>query len=82
MGKRKYFERLLQNSRNVRFADIWVVQAFGFVHIRTSGSHHVYKHPHIPELLNLQEVKGQAKPYQIAEFLKYVELFQLEMENE
>jgi predicted RNA binding protein YcfA (HicA-like mRNA interferase family) len=57
------------------------VVAFGYQLIRVNGSHRVYKHPRIPELLNLQEVKGEAKPYQIAEFLKYVEIFQLQMEE-
>jgi predicted RNA binding protein YcfA (HicA-like mRNA interferase family) len=59
MGKQKYFERMLQNQKNVRFADLeWLVFAFGYILIRTNGSHRVYKHPRVPELLNLQEVKG------------------------
>ena len=82
MGKQKYFERILQSQKNVRFSDLeWLVLAFGYTLIRTNGSHRVYKHPRIPELLNLQEVKGQAKPYQINEFLAYVEAFQLTMEE-
>jgi hypothetical protein len=83
VGKKKYFERILQSQKNVHFAELeWLVQAFGFVLIRTNGSHCVYKHPRVPELLNLQSVKGQAKPYQITEFLAYVEAYQLTMEDE
>lgn len=33
-------------------------------------THHIFVHPQIPELVNLQEIKGQAKPYQIRQFLK------------
>ena len=82
MGKKKYFKRILQSQKNVRFAEFeWLVLAFGFVLIRTNGSHFVYKHPRVPELLNLQSVKGQAKPYQITEFLAYVEAYQLTLED-
>ena len=37
---------------------------------KTEGSHHIYFRPDIPELVNLQNVKGQAKPYQMRQFLK------------
>jgi hypothetical protein len=32
---------------------------------RVSGSHHIFAHPDIPQLINLQSVRNQAKPYQI-----------------
>jgi predicted RNA binding protein YcfA (HicA-like mRNA interferase family) len=41
---------------------IELVEGFGFRLSRTDGSHHILAHPDIPELVNLQEVKGQAKP--------------------
>lgn len=34
----------------------------GFELRRVSGSHHVFAHPDIAELLNLQSVRGQARP--------------------
>jgi hypothetical protein len=48
---------------------------------RTSGSHHIFTHPAVRELLNLQDVKGKAKPYQIGQFLKLVEKYDLRMDN-
>lgn len=36
----------------------------------------------IPELVNLQEVKGEAKPYQIRQFLRLVERHNLHLEEE
>ena len=59
-----------------------LVEAFGFELRRTSGSHHVFVHPEIRELVNLQEVRGQAKPYQIRQFLRLVERYALSLEDE
>lgn len=68
---------------NVSLADMRrLVEAFGFELRRTSGSHHVFVHPAVRELLNLQEVRGQAKPYQIRQFLRLVERYALTMEDE
>jgi hypothetical protein len=39
-------------------------------------------HPAVRELLNLQEVRVQAKPYQIRQFLRLVERYALTMEDE
>jgi hypothetical protein len=47
---------------------------------RTSGSHHAFAHPAVTELLNLLDVKGQAKPYQIRQFLRLVERYALSLE--
>lgn len=82
MNKRKLLQKILDGSKNVRFQDmIALVQAFGFRLSRVSGSHHIFTHPGIPELVNLQEVHGQAKPYQIKQFLKLVERHNLVMED-
>lgn len=60
-----------------------LVQGFGFTLSRTDGSHHIFTRPDIPELVNLQNIKGQAKPYQIRQFLKLVETHNLKLkENE
>ena len=68
---------------NVSFSDMRrLVEAFGFELRRTSGSHHVFVHPDVRELLNLQDVRGQAKPYQIRQFLRLVERYALTLEDE
>jgi hypothetical protein len=38
-----------------------------------SGSHHIYAHPEVAELVNLQEVDGEAKPYQVRQVMRLVE---------
>ena len=54
-----------------------LVEGFGFMLSRNSGSHHIFTRRGIPELINLQNVKGKAKPYQIRQFLKLVERYDL-----
>ncbi|MGH2711159.1 MAG: type II toxin-antitoxin system HicA family toxin [Actinomycetota bacterium] len=53
--------------------------SLGFYLQRTSGSHHILAHPDIPELLNLQEVAGEAKAYQIRQLLLLVERYSLRL---
>lgn len=66
MLKQRLLSRLMSGSKNVRFSEVVAcAEAFGFRLARTKGSHHMYVHPDIHELLDLQDVKGQAKPYQI-----------------
>lgn len=82
MNKQKLLEKVLAGSRNIRFADFTVlVEAFGFQLARTRGSHHIYQHPAVPEILNLQDAGGQAKPYQMRQFLQLVEKYDLTMED-
>jgi len=66
--------------QNVAFRDLCaLVEATGFHRNRVSGSHHVFTHPEIPELINLQDVRGEAKPYQIRQFLRLVERYNLKV---
>jgi predicted RNA binding protein YcfA (HicA-like mRNA interferase family) len=80
--KRKILEKLLASPANARFDDVRrLVEAFGFRLSRVSGSHHIYIHPDIDELVNLQEVHGEAKPYQVRQFLRLVEEHNLTLEE-
>lgn len=80
MNRRKLLEMVLAGSANVRFNDmVGLVEAFGFRLSRVKGSHHIFVHAAVRELLNLQEVNGKAKPYQIRQFLKLVEQYDLEL---
>ncbi len=78
MKKRKLLRKALTGPKNFRFSDmIILVEAFGFRLSRASGSHHIFVHPEVTELVNLQEVQGKAKPYQISQFLQLVEKYNL-----
>ncbi len=81
--KQKILLKLLSGSKNVEFTDLQkVIESFGFKLSRISGSHHIYIHPEVSELINLQNVNGQAKPYQIKQFLDIIERYNLQMEKE
>ena len=83
MNKKKLLQKILSGSKNVRFSEVVTcAQAFGFHLDRIKGSHHIYIHPGIPELLNLQDVHGKAKPYQVRQFLHLVEAYNLKFEEE
>ena len=84
MNRRRLLRRLSQGALgNVRFADMTdLVEGFGFRLARVSGSHHIFAHPDIPEMINLQEVQGEAKPYQIRQFLRLVERYNLRLEDD
>jgi predicted RNA binding protein YcfA (HicA-like mRNA interferase family) len=58
------------------------MEGFGFRLARVRGSHHVFSHPDISELINIQDVDGQAKPYQVRQFLKLVERHDLQLEDD
>ena len=83
MNKRKLLKKLLFGSKNVKFSEVAsVAEAFGFKLDRINGSHHIYVRSDVPELVNLQEVKGKAKPYQVRQLLKIIEIHNLKMEDE
>ena len=78
----KLYARLVQSRTAMRFADFErILKAFGFTLERISGSHHIYGHPRVPRRLSIQPRGGQAKPYQIDQFLDMVEEFGLEMKS-
>ncbi|MBI4318050.1 MAG: type II toxin-antitoxin system HicA family toxin [Chloroflexi bacterium] len=83
MNKRKLLAKALARQGNFRFSEmVALVEAFGFHLSRVSGSHHIFVHPHIQELVNIQNVNGKAKSYQIRQFLQIVEWYNLELEDE
>ena len=73
MKNEKLLKKILASPENIRFGDlVRLVEAYGVELARVSGSHHIFKHPDKVELLNLQDYRGQAKPYQIRQFLRLI----------
>lgn len=83
MNRKRLLRRLSEGAvRNVRFTDLAdLAEGFGFRLVRTSGSHHIFSHHDVPELINLQEVRGEAKPYQVRQLLRLVERYNLRLEE-
>ncbi len=81
MNKQKLLAKALAGSKNLRFIEaIALAKAFGYRLARTKGSHHIFVHPKNKELINLQEVGGKAKPYQVRQLLDIVERCNLSLE--
>jgi predicted RNA binding protein YcfA (HicA-like mRNA interferase family) len=59
-----------------------LVESLGFRLVRVNGSHHIFTHPGIPELVNLQDVDGKAKPYQVRQVLRLVDRYNLTLGGE
>jgi predicted RNA binding protein YcfA (HicA-like mRNA interferase family) len=83
MNRKRLLKRLLEGSvTNVSFAELSaLVEGFGFRPRRVTGSHHIFIHPDVPEIINLQNVHGEAKPYQIRQLLRLIERYNLEVED-
>ena len=77
MRPRRLLARLAQGHlQNVDLGDAAApVVALSFHLERISGSHHTYVHPDVKGLLNLQDIKGQAKPYQLRQLVRRVEQY-------
>ena len=77
----KLYDQLLANpNRIISFRDFMrLLEAFGFVHKRTKGSHRSYRHPKVPSILTIQPIGKDAAPYQVDRFLEFVREFDLHM---
>ena len=82
MNKRKLLQKLQAGSENIHFAElVALIEAFGFELVRVSGSHHVFEHLQVLELINIQNCQGKAKPYQVRQFLKLIKRYHMELEK-
>jgi len=64
---KKTLEKVLRGSSdaNIRFGDLrTLLLALGFRE-RIKGSHHIFNHDDVEEILNLQPVGSKAKNYQV-----------------
>jgi hypothetical protein len=72
MGKcEKLLLQALSGSQNLRFEDLCALaECYGFALRRGGGtSHRVFKRPGYFRILNFQNARGQAKPYQVNDLL-------------
>jgi predicted RNA binding protein YcfA (HicA-like mRNA interferase family) len=82
MKPRKILAKALSSPANLRFTEMQrLVEAFGFRLLRVTASHHIYGRPGTPEQINLQNVDGKAKPYQVRQLLRLVERYNIQMEG-
>jgi predicted RNA binding protein YcfA (HicA-like mRNA interferase family) len=68
---------------NVSFDDlVRLVEALGFREVGGRGSHRVFAHPDVSELVNLQVERGQAKRYQVRQVAGLIRRYGWSLEDE
>ena len=70
----KLLEKARDNPGGLSFTDvIALAECFGFEHVRTRGSHHLFKRPGRIGLLNFQSRRGMAQAYQVRQLLHAID---------
>lgn len=70
---KKLHEKLKTSQDNISFNDLCkLAEMVGFIYDRQKGSHRVYTHEKYPGIMNFQDVKGKAKPYQVKQLLSFI----------
>jgi hypothetical protein len=55
MKKRKLLQKALSSPKNIHFDEmVALAEAFGFRLSRVKGSHHIFVHPQVRELVNFK----------------------------
>lgn len=83
MNRRRLLRRLYSGAvNNVSFSDFTdLVRGYGFELERIKGSHHIFLHPEIPDILDLQPIGREAKAYQLRQFLRIVAYYNISLED-
>ena len=82
MRPTKLFQLARNNPAGLRFSDLCrLAEAFGFVFQRQKGSHRVYAHDGIRQIMNFQEDHGTAKAYQVRQLLDCIDGNRLTLEG-
>jgi len=78
MDREEVYRELKGRVTNVRFEELCqAAESFGFKFKGGKGSHRIFVREGVKELLNFQDVGGKAKPYQVRQFIKLIEKYNL-----
>ena len=84
MGKyQKLLIKILSGSSdaNVDFEQLRRLLILFGLSERIKGSHHIFSKENIEEIINIQEIQGKAKPYQIKQVRNLILRYQLKLEE-
>ena len=59
-----------------------LINAYEFKRTRGNGSHEIYRRQGLSEIVNIQNDNGNAKPYQVKQFLALIEKYNLKLEDD
>lgn len=81
MNRRRLLQRIQQGShQNISYSDlVSLIEGLGFHEVRTPGSHHIFKHPSVPDFVNLQAIHGQAKSFQVRQIMHLIRRYNLSL---
>jgi hypothetical protein len=83
MKSKKLLEKALRNPKGLKFLElVYLAESFGFSIVRVNGGHHILRRQGLEELLNIQNVSGEAKAYQVKQLLALVEKYNLEIDSQ
>jgi predicted RNA binding protein YcfA (HicA-like mRNA interferase family) len=78
----RIFEKARTSPASLRFSEVQrLAEALGLHLSLVRGSHHIYSRPGVTELVNLQDVSGMAKPYQVRQLLRLAARYNLDIEG-
>jgi hypothetical protein len=78
MNKQLLLEELKANPKKIRFERLCkIARTLGFETRKGTGSHRVFFKEGIQEILNFQNEDGWAKAYQVRQFIKVIERYNL-----
>ncbi len=70
----KIVKRMRDNSKGVKFDDLYKICEFYFGEARSIGSHRIYKMPWQGDpRINIQDDNGKAKAYQVKQVLQAID---------
>jgi hypothetical protein len=76
----KIYQKAQNSAANVTFSEICkLAEAAGYQFRNQKGSHKTYKHPDhpYPRMMNFQNNKGMAQPYQVKQLLTAIDQYTL-----
>lgn len=66
----KLLNKARRNPSGLRFSDLCrLAEALGFAFERRKGSHRIYAHDRIRQIMNIQDDRGKAKAYQVRQLI-------------
>jgi len=78
MEREEIYRKFKERPANVRFEEVCkAAEIFGFKFKGGKGNHRIFARAGVKELLNFQNVTGMAKPYQVRQFIRIIEKYNL-----
>jgi len=80
----KIYQRILAGraDHNIAFDDLRLLLSSVGFRERMKGGHHIYTKEAIEEIINIQEKRGKAKPYQVRQIRQILVKYKVEPEDE